>query len=122
MKTDDDNKVAYETVNRIFGDMCRKAKRRSRKRKIRLLLIIDEINRANVSAVLGELIYALEYRGEKVATPYAVGDKKELVIPKNLYVIGTMNTADRTIGQIDYAVRRRFAFIALPAQRVGDYG
>ena len=108
-------KVAYEMVNRIFGDMCIKAKAAPKGEKY--ALIIDEINRANVSAVLGELIYALEYRGEKVATPYSIDDKKELVIPKNLYVIGTMNTADRTIGQIDYAVRRRFAFYPCPPKR-----
>ena len=100
--------IAYEMVNRIFGEMCANAIKHPKENSV---LIIDEINRANVSAVLGELIYALEYRGEKVATPYAVSGKKELVIPENLYVIGTMNTADRTIGQIDYAVRRRFAFM-----------
>ena len=124
VKTDDDNKVAYETVNRIFGDMCRKANAKENRDK-KFALIIDEINRANVSAVLGELIYALEYRGDSVNTPYAVKTKgkKEakddptLTIPKNLYVIGTMNTADRTIGQIDYAVRRRFAFVACPPKR-----
>ena len=93
----------YETVNRIFGNMCKNA---CEKKGIHVL-IIDEINRANVSAVLGELIYALEYRDEKIKTPY-LGD---IIIPKNLYIIGTMNTADRTIGQIDYAVRRRFAFV-----------
>ena len=104
-------KVAYETVNRTFGEMCASAIKRPNEK---FALIIDEINRANVSAVLGELIYALEYRGQPVNTSYAIDGKKELVIPKNLYVIGTMNTADRTIGQIDYAVRRRFAFVACP--------
>ena len=104
VKTGDDKKVAYETVNRIFGEMCERAADDSENY---YALIIDEINRANVSAVLGELIYALEYRGKAVKTPY-LGN---IVIPKNLYIIGTMNTADRTIGQIDYAVRRRFAFV-----------
>lgn len=75
------------------------------------VLIIDEINRANLPAVLGELIYALEYRGEKVESMYAVDGDNELILPKNLYVIGTMNTADRSVGQIDYAIRRRFAFV-----------
>lgn len=75
------------------------------------ILIIDEINRANLPAVLGELIYALEYRGEKVESMYAVDGDRELVLPPNLYVIGTMNTADRSVGQIDYAIRRRFAFV-----------
>lgn len=74
------------------------------------VLIIDEINRANLSSVLGELIYALEYRGEAVESIYDV-DGHELILPPNLYIIGTMNTADRSVGHIDYAIRRRFAFV-----------
>ncbi|WP_336718254.1 AAA family ATPase [Chryseobacterium mucoviscidosis] len=78
------------------------------------VLIIDEINRANLSSVLGELIYALEYRGEEVESMYSVDDsllKNKLILPPNLYIIGTMNTADRSVGHIDYAIRRRFAFV-----------
>ena len=75
------------------------------------ILVIDEINRANLSAVLGELIYALEYRGEAVESMYAIEGDNKLVLPKNLYIIGTMNTADRSVGHIDYAIRRRFAFV-----------
>jgi hypothetical protein len=75
------------------------------------VLIIDEINRANLSSVLGELIYAMEYRGEQVESMYAIEGKRGLVLPPNLYIIGTMNTADRNIGHIDYAIRRRFAFV-----------
>jgi len=75
------------------------------------ILIIDEINRANLSSVLGELIYALEYRSECVESMYAIDGKNKLVLPPNLYIIGTMNTADRSVGHIDYAIRRRFAFV-----------
>ena len=75
------------------------------------VLIIDEINRANLSAVLGELIYALEYRGEAVQSMYVIEGENNLILPPNLYIIGTMNTADRSIGHIDYAIRRRFAFV-----------
>ncbi len=75
------------------------------------VLIIDEINRANLPAVLGELIYALEYRGEPVEGIYAIDGDSKIILPPNLYIIGTMNTADRSIGQIDYAIRRRFAFM-----------
>jgi len=75
------------------------------------VLIIDEINRANLSSVLGELIYALEYRGEAVESMYAVEDDNKLILPPNLYIVGTMNTADRSVGHIDYAIRRRFAFV-----------
>lgn len=76
------------------------------------ILIIDEINRANLPAVLGELIYALEYRGENVESMYETEeDGNKLIIPPNLYIIGTMNNSDRSVGHIDYAIRRRFAFI-----------
>jgi MoxR-like ATPase len=74
------------------------------------VLIIDEINRANLPAVLGELIYALEYRGENVECMYDIDGDKFISLPSNLYIIGTMNTADRSAGHIDYAIRRRFAF------------
>lgn len=80
------------------------------------VLIIDEINRANLSSVLGELIYALEYRGEEVESMYAVKGNNKLILPPNLYIIGTMNTADRSVGNIDYAIRRRFAFVDVPPE------
>ena len=82
------------------------------------ILVIDEINRANLSSVLGELIYALEYRGEAVNSMYEVDGSTELVLPPNFYIIGTMNTADRSVGHIDYAVRRRFAFVDLPSRNL----
>ena len=89
------------------------------------VLIIDEINRANLSTVLGELIYALEYRGESVESMYALDDTKEsrkIILPPNLYIIGTMNTADRSVGHIDYAIRRRFAFVnVLPKELEGNF-
>jgi len=77
----------------------------------KFVLIIDEINRANLPVVLGELIYALEYRGENVNSMYDIDGDNTLIIPSNLYIIGTMNTADRSVGHIDYAIRRRFAFV-----------
>jgi len=113
-------KIDYEIGNRAFGEMCQKAAQDEDKNNA-YVLIIDEINRANVSQVLGELIYALEYREKEVDTPYAIDvDGKRistLAVPENLYIIGTMNTADRTIGQIDYAVRRRFAFVPCPPDK-----
>ena len=92
------------------------------------ILIIDEINRANLSSVLGELIYALEYRGKAVESMYSVensilNNKNQLILPDNLYIIGTMNTADRSVGHIDYAIRRRFAFVeVLPKDLSSEMG
>ena len=87
------------------------------------VLVIDEINRANLSAVLGELIYALEYRGEAVQSMYAIEEENNLILPPNLYIIGTMNTADRSVGHIDYAIRRRFAFVnILPKDLTNELG
>ena len=87
------------------------------------VLIIDEINRANLSAVLGELIYALEYRGEAVQSMYSIEGDSSLTLPPNLYIIGTMNTADRSVGHIDYAIRRRFAFVnILPKDLTNELG
>lgn len=106
--------VAYKTVNRTLGRMARIARenynQENPENSTRFYLVIDEINRANLATVFGELIYALEYRGSGVATPYAVGDDARLQIPDNLYIIGTMNTADKSIASIDYAIRRRFLF------------
>ncbi len=84
------------------------------------VLIIDEINRANLSSVLGELIYALEYRDQKVESMYEVDGNNELILPPNLYIIGTMNTADRSVGHIDYAIRRRFAFVDVMPKDLTD--
>lgn len=83
------------------------------------VLIIDEINRANLPSVLGELIYALEYRNKAVESMYAIDGDNTIVLPENLYIIGTMNTADRSVGHIDYAIKRRFAFVdILPNKNV----
>lgn len=79
--------------------------------ELRYVMIIDEINRANLPAVLGELIYALEYRGENVESMCDIDGERKITLPPNLYIIGTMNTADRSVGHIDYAIRRRFAFV-----------
>lgn len=79
------------------------------------VLILDEINRGDIANIFGELLYALEYRDEAVATPYTVDGHASITVPGSLALIGTMNTADRSIAVIDYALRRRFVFLDLPA-------
>ncbi|AYQ56584.1 5-methylcytosine-specific restriction protein McrBC [Bathymodiolus thermophilus thioautotrophic gill symbiont] len=107
-ETDDNGNISYEVKNKILVEMAENAISDS---DSSFVLIIDEINRANLSSVLGELIYALEYRGKAVESMYEYEGSREITLPENLYIIGTMNTADRSVGHIDYAIRRRFAFV-----------
>ena len=100
-----DGALSYETKRGRFLIFCEKA----RQREGLCVLIIDEINRANLSQVFGELMYLLEYRNKSI--PLAGGG--QFKIPDNVRIIGTMNTADRSIALVDYALRRRFAFIDL---------
>ncbi len=79
------------------------------------IFIIDEINRADLSAVFGELMYALEYRNEGVKIPHF---KEPFVIPDNVYVIGTMNNVDKSLVSFDLALRRRFGFYKVMPQMV----
>ncbi|MBN1580240.1 MAG: AAA family ATPase [Anaerolineae bacterium] len=78
------------------------------------VFVIDEINRGNIASIFGELMYALEYRDQATPAvlPYS-GDS--FVIPDNVYIIGTMNTADRSISLMDFALRRRFHFVRCTA-------
>lgn len=114
--------ILYKVEPKIIEEFCDDYKKSGGSADNSLVLIIDEINRAPLASVLGELIYGLEYRGEKISTPYIIKDEndekkdKDLVIPDNLFIIGTMNTADRSIGSMDYAVRRRFAFVQVGSE------
>jgi 5-methylcytosine-specific restriction protein B len=91
----------------IFTELCREARKQENQSRP-YVLIIDEINRANTAKVFGELLYSLEYRNTAIPLPYS---KKKLIVPDNIYIIGTMNTTDRSLSQIDFALRRRFQFI-----------
>ncbi|NLP57501.1 McrB family protein [Lutibacter sp. B1] len=108
-----DEKISYDVENKILGQMAFEAAKPENQDKA-FVLIIDEINRANLNSVLGELIYALEYRGKMVNSMYKTEQGYGITIPHNLYVIGTMNTADRSVSHLDYAIRRRFTFIPVP--------
>jgi DNA polymerase III delta prime subunit len=108
-KTTEEGSISYEVVRRVLDRLAE-----HHREDATTVLIIDEINRANLAQVLGELIYALEYRGSLVQTPYEIGAEGTLKIPRgNFFIVATMNTADRSVGRIDYAVRRRFAFLQL---------
>ena len=100
-----EGQLDYPIVPGRFLDFCEKAKICENC----CVLIIDEINRANLARVFGELMYLLEYRNREA--PLASGGF--LRIPANVRIIGTMNTADRSIALVDHALRRRFAFLAL---------
>lgn len=121
-KGSEDDAVSYEyepgTFKRIYNDARKAYERSDGENSPRYVLIIDEINRGNVPQILGELITLLESEkrlGEKQeASVQAAHSGDTLTLPPNLYIIGTMNTADQSIALIDAAIRRRFSFHSFP--------
>lgn len=106
------NNDSFELKNGIFHELCERAKK---DKSVPYFLIIDEINRGNLSKIFGELMMLIEAdkRGEKNKIKLAYSSNEHFFIPDNLYIIGTMNTADRSLTIVDYALRRRFAFIKM---------
>ena len=103
-----DGKFVLEAgIFKVFCDRARKDENE------KYILIIDEINRGNLSKIFGELLYLLEYRDKKAKLTYS---QDELSIPENVYIIGTMNTADRSLAIMDYALRRRFYFVDIKCE------
>ena len=104
----------FELRNGIFYDFCEKAKGSP---DDYFVFIIDEINRGNLSKVFGELMMLIEpdKRDKRYGMPltYASAGSEEFYVPDNLYLIGTMNTADKSLSLVDYALRRRFAFLEM---------
>ena len=99
----------FELRYGIFYRFCQKAANNPSEP---YFFIIDEINRGNMSKIFGELLMLIEkeYRGHKITLAY---NGKPFSVPENLYIIGMMNTADRSLAMIDYALRRRFSFFKM---------
>lgn len=97
----------FELRHGVFYEFCKKAENQPGKD---FFFIIDEINRGNLSKIFGELLMLIEkdYRGTPVTLAY---NGESFAVPRNVYLIGMMNTADRSLAMIDYALRRRFSFI-----------
>jgi hypothetical protein len=118
-----DGQIKFKLVNGVFKELCKKA---FQDKENSYIMVIDEINRANLSRVFGELLYCLEYRGEFVSTKmttyikdledtdkqktYSVDENNigRFTIPDNVIIVGTMNEVDRSIDAFDLALRRRF--------------
>jgi hypothetical protein len=109
--TDTEGRLHYLYRDGLFLETCLKAQHAGNKEQF--VLIIDEINRGDIPRIFGELMYLLEYRGSKYQLNLQYPDKdgnRSFYVPENLHVIGTMNTADRSIALLDTALRRRFQF------------
>ncbi|EKF48489.1 ATPase [Thermosipho africanus H17ap60334] len=119
----DGTDIVFERKDGIFMELCREAKCDVNNN---YYLIIDEINRADLSKVFGELMYCLEYRGEngKIKTQYnnLIEEdhpfKEGFYIPENVFIIGTMNDIDRSVEAFDFALRRRFFWYEIKANTV----
>lgn len=107
-------KGSFDLKDGIFYTFCRRAIAHPDRP---FFFVIDEINRGNLSKIFGELMMLIEAdkRNEKFALKltYAEDEEDRFYVPQNLYIIGTMNTADRSLAIVDYALRRRFAFVTL---------
>ncbi|AQR67298.1 hypothetical protein BZG29_02190 [Janthinobacterium sp. LM6] len=110
-----DGVMHLRTEDSLLPRLCKLAEMRPDKP---VILVLDEINRGNLAAILGEFVFAIDpgHRGAKVRLQYqGLGLAPAVSVPENLWIVGTMNTADRSIAMVDYAVRRRFRFLEVPA-------
>jgi hypothetical protein len=108
VEVDGRHEVTYPVED---GVLCQFAARAAARPSESFVLLIDEINRGNLPRVFGELLYLLEYRDQEVTLPYS---RRSFRLPPNLYLVGTMNAADRSVALVDQALRRRFSFLDMP--------
>jgi DNA polymerase III delta prime subunit len=124
-KTHDGN-IRMTTEDGLLPRLCKIAELRGPDKPV--VLILDEMNRGNLAAILGEFVFAIDppHRGTAVRLQYqGPGLTSAVAVPRNLWIIGTMNTADRSIAMVDYAIRRRFRFIEVPSDArvlIGRFG
>lgn len=108
-----DKKISYEIAEGVFKECCEEAKGKSGN----YVFIIDEINRGNISKIFGELITLIEDSkrdgGDEAMSVILPYSKEKFSVPSNVYILGTMNTADRSISLMDTALRRRFEFVEM---------
>jgi MoxR-like ATPase len=107
-----DSDGGFTLTTGIFYNICKRAENNPQSNYV---LVIDEINRGNLSKIFGELLMLIEAdkRGEEYQLSLTYAPVEKFSVPENLYLIGTMNTADRSIAMVDYALRRRFSFLSL---------
>ena len=108
VESDGRHDVTYPVEDGLLCAFAAEAARRPAETHV---LIIDEINRGNLPRIFGELLYLLEYRDQEVGLPYS---RRGFRLPVNLYLLGTMNVADRSVALVDQALRRRFSFLEMP--------
>jgi 5-methylcytosine-specific restriction enzyme B len=108
IEVDGRHEVTYPVED---GVLCQFAAKATSRPTESFVLLVDEINRGNLPRVFGELLYLLEYRDQEVTLPYS---RRPFRLPPNLYLIGTMNAADRSVALVDQALRRRFSFLEMP--------
>jgi 5-methylcytosine-specific restriction protein B len=107
---EDGGGLGYDLVRGPLRKLADEAERRPAEV---FVLVIDEINRGHLAKIFGELYFLLEYRDERVHLLYGSDDGRGFLLPPNLYILGTMNTVDRSVAYMDAAMRRRFSFVEL---------